>query len=98
MLLPDREGDGFVKPSWLAQDGKISAATRTRTGEIDRDAYRPGGPASDRLGPDRGRWTTVLGHVKYPCWSDRAGKGFLQPLQHQRLTFDGPVLIYALTR
>jgi hypothetical protein len=98
MLLPDKEGDGFIKPSWLAQDGHISAASRTATGEVDRDAYKPGGPASDRLGPDRQRWTTVLGRVQYPCWSDREGKGFLQPLQHKRLTFDGPVLIYAPTR
>jgi len=98
MLLPEKEGNGFIKPSWLAQDGKISAATRTAAGEIDRDAYKPGGPASDRLGPDRARWTTVLGKVQYPCWSDREGKGFLQPLENKRLTFDGPVLIYPITR
>jgi hypothetical protein len=98
MLLPDKQGNGFIKPSWLAQDGKISAATRTATGEVDRDAYKPGGPASDRLGPDRARWTTVLGRVAYPCWSDLEGRGFLQPLEHKRVTFDGPVLIYPLTR
>src|SRR5262249_23233517 len=45
MLLPDKEGNGYIKPSWLAQDGRISAASRTATGEIDRDAYKPGGPA-----------------------------------------------------
>jgi hypothetical protein len=98
MLLPDKEGSGFIKPSWLAQDGNISAATRTATGEVDRDAYKPGGPASDRLGSNRERWTTVLGKVQYPCWSDRDGKGYLQPLEHKRLTFDGPVLIYPITR
>lgn len=98
MLLPDKEGNGFIKPSWLAQDGQISKATRTTTGEVDRDAYKPGGPASDRLGPDRLRWTTVLGQVQYPCWSDRERKGFLQPVGHKMLTFDGPVLIYPLTR
>lgn len=98
MLLPDKEGGGYIKPSWLAQDGKISAASRTSTGEIDRDAYKPGGTASDRLGPDRGRWTTVLGRVQYPAWSEKDGKGFVQPLQHKRLKFDGPVVIYPLTR
>jgi hypothetical protein len=98
MLLPDKDGDGYIKPSWITQDGKISAASKTYTGEIDRDAYKPGGTASDRLGPDRGRWTTVLGRVSYPCWSDREQKGFLQPLAHKRLTFDGPVLIYPITR
>ena len=98
MLPPEKEGNGFIKPSWLAQDGQISKPTRTATGEVDRDAYRPGGPASDRLGPDRRRWTTVLGHVPYPCWSDHERNGFLQPLKHKRVTFDGPVLIYALNR
>jgi len=98
LLLPAPEGDGFIKPSWLAQDGKISEATKTATGEVDRDAYKPGGPASDRLGPDRKRWTTVLGHVQYPCWTDRERKGYLQPLDHKKLLFDGPVLIYPLNR
>jgi hypothetical protein len=98
MLLPDSEGKGYIKPSWLAQDGKISAATRTATGEVDRDAYRPGGPASDRLGPDRHRWTTVLGQVQYPCWSDKERRGYIQPLDNKRLKFDGAVLIYPLTR
>jgi hypothetical protein len=98
MLLPDKEGDGFIKPSWLKQDGQISDATRTSTGEVDRDAYKPGGPASDRLGPDRKRWTTVLGHVSYPCWSDRERRGFLQPLKHKRLSFEGAVVIYPINR
>ena len=98
MLLPEKTGDGFIKPSWLAQDGSISKPTRTVTGEVDRDAYKPGGPASDRLGPDRARWTTVLGRVQYPCWSDREGNGFLQPLKHKKVTFDGPVLIYPINR
>jgi hypothetical protein len=98
MLLPDPEGQGFIKPSWLAQDGQISAPTRTATGQVDRDAYKPGGPASDRLGPDRKRWTTVLGWVQYPCWTDREGKGFLQPLENKRLKFDGRVLIYPSNR
>jgi hypothetical protein len=98
LLLPAPEGDGFVKPSWLAQDGKISEATKTSTGEVDRDAYKPGGPASDRLGPDRKRWTTVLGQVQYPCWTDRERKGYLQPLDHKKLEFNGPVLLYPLNR
>lgn len=98
LLLPTPEGDGFVKPSWLANDGKISEATKTATGEVDRDAYKPGGPASDRLGPDRMRWTTVLGRVTYPCWTDQEQKGYLQPLEHKKLAFEGPVLLYPLNR
>jgi hypothetical protein len=98
LLLPDPNSDGFIKPSWLAQDGKISEATKTATGEVDRDAYQPGGPASDRLGPQRTRWTTVLGKVQYPCWTDKSKKGFLQPLDHKKVMFVGPVVIYPSNR
>ena len=90
MLLPDKDSSGFLKPSWLAKDGEMSTATRTATGEVDGDAYKPGGPASARLSPDRRRWTTVLGWVQYPCWCDHEHNGFLQPLKHRRVSFDGP--------
>jgi hypothetical protein len=100
MLLPDKDGpeNGFIKPSWLTQDGKMRAAARTRTGAIDDDAYATGWIASQRLDAHRNRWTTVLGWFEYPCWSDRSGKGFLQPLAHKKLAFDGAVLIYPITR
>ncbi len=98
LLLPAPDGNGFIKPSWLAQDGKISEATKTSTGEVDRDAYKPGGPASDRLGPERKRWTTVLGQISYPCWTDLERKGFLQPLDHKKVTFSGPVVLYPMNR
>ena len=81
LLLPDPAGDGYIKPSWISQDGKISEANRTSAGDMDRDAYKPGGPASDRLGPDRKRWTTVIGQVLYPCWTDKERRGFLQALE-----------------
>jgi hypothetical protein len=97
MLLPNKDGS-YTKPSWLAQDGKISDASRTSTGEVDVGAYKPGGPASDQIPADRGRWTTVLGWVKYPVWSDPYSNGFIQPLNNRRLKFNGPVLLYALTR
>ncbi len=98
VLLPEKEGDGFVKPSWLAEGGKISEANRTTSGEVDRDAYKVGGPASDRLGPDRKRWTTVLGRFQYPVWTDRDRKGWLQPIENKRLAFDGPVVIFPMNR
>ena len=97
MLLANKDG-GYTKPSWLSQEGKISDASRTSSGDVDQEAYKPGGPASDQLGPDRRRWTTVLGFVPYPVWSDLDKNGFLQPLEHRRLKFDGPVVIYPLTR
>jgi len=98
LLLPAPDGDGLIKPSWITQDGKISDPSKTATGEVDPDAYKPGGPASDRLGPDRKRWTTVLGNVPYPCWTDAERKGFLQPLDHKKVLFSGPVLIYPMNR
>ena len=98
LLLPAPEGEGFIKPSWITQEGKISDPSKTATGEVDPDAYKPGGPASDRLGPDRNRWTTVLGRVQYPCWTDAERKGFLQPLDHKKVLFSGPVVIYPMNR
>jgi hypothetical protein len=98
LLLADRDGDGYIKPSWIDSGGRISEASRTAAGEVDRDAYKAGGPASDRIGPDRIRWTTVLGKVPYPCWTDRERNGFLQPLEHKKLSFQGPVLIYPSNR
>jgi hypothetical protein len=98
MLLPAQKGGGYIKPSWLTQDGKLSTADRTRTGEIDDDAYSIGWIASSQINANRDRWTTVLGWIHYPCWSDHAGRGFLQPLANKKLTFAGPAVIYPITR
>ena len=98
MLLPEKEGTGFTKPSWLPSGPQGNSPSRTTSGEIDVDAYQVGGPASERLGADRQRWTTVLGRFQYPCWSDRERRGYLQPLKHKKLCFQGPVLIYPINR
>ena len=100
MLYPAEDGDGYIKPSWLpgATGGKRSL---TATGEIDVDAYKTGGPASNRLGPDRERWITVLGRYVYPCWTDEEQMGFVQPLKHKRredVMFRGPAVIYPINR
>lgn len=47
--------------------------------------------------PDRGRWTTVLGWFQYPCWVDKSGQGYLQPLK-KVIRFQGPALIYPINR
>lgn len=98
MLLQEKGAADYVKPSWLAADGQLSEASRTSSGAVDHEAYEPGGPASDRVGPKREKWTTVLGRYLYPCWSDAERKGYLQPLQHKKLAFEGPVLLYPLNR
>ena len=46
---------------------------------------------------DRRRWTTVLGWFHYPCWIDRDGRAYLQPLA-KRVRFEGPAVIYPINR
>jgi len=52
----------------------------------------------DHLKSDRRRWNTVLGWFPYPCWSDSAGRGFVQPLESRKLHIRGPALVYPITR
>lgn len=52
---------------------------------------------SDTLPSNRKRWTTVLGKFQYPCWTDRSGRGHLQPLA-KVVRFDGPAIIYPIDR
>jgi hypothetical protein len=54
---------------------------------------------------DRKRWTTVLGNFSYPCWVEKDGQGYLQPLTQpgewntrQVIRFQGPALIYPMNR
>ena len=51
----------------------------------------------DWLKDGRKRWTTVLGSFLYPCWVDKNGEGYLQPLK-ARVRFEGPALIYPINR
>jgi hypothetical protein len=51
----------------------------------------------DWMKPDRKRWTTVLGTFQYPCWIDKDGRGFLQPLKKPG-KFQGPALAYPINR
>lgn len=55
-----------------------------------------GGP--DTIPADRKRWTTVLGWFDYPAWVDRNGQGCLQPIKSPALRFQGPAIIYPLSR
>jgi len=47
---------------------------------------------------NRKRWTTVLGSFLYPCWIDKNGQGWVQPLKSDIVRFVGPALIYPLNR
>jgi hypothetical protein len=55
-----------------------------------------GGP--ETIPADRKRWTTVLGEFKYPCWLDKTGQSWLQPLKHPTLRLEGPAVIYPINR
>ena len=55
-----------------------------------------GGP--EAIPADRKRWTTVLGQFNYPCWLDQNGQGYLQPLKRSALRFQGPAVIYPMSR
>lgn len=51
----------------------------------------------ETLPATRLRWTTVYGRFPYPCWLDREGRGFLQPLV-RTVQFAGPAVIYPINR
>ena len=98
MVFPTKDRNGYVKASWLPSSPNGGVTSKTASGEVDVDAYQQGGPASERLGLDRKRWTTVLGRFEYPCWTDHDGQGHVQPLKHDKLTFAGPGVIYPINR
>ncbi len=56
------------------------------------------GGGDQDLDTQRRRWNTVLGDFAYPCWSDLAKKGYLQPLKNNALKFQGPVVVYPINR
>ncbi len=47
---------------------------------------------------DRKRWTTVLNTFSYPAWLDKEGRGYLQPFKGKPLKFEGPAVIYPISR
>jgi hypothetical protein len=56
------------------------------------------GSGDENISSDRERWNTVLGTYRYPCWSNPAGEGFLQPLKSKKIQFAGPAVIYPIHR
>ena len=56
------------------------------------------GEQEEHIGENRRRWTTVLDHFPYPCWTDQNGQGYVQPLRNKALTFRGPAVIYPINR
>jgi len=52
----------------------------------------------ETIAADRNRWTTVLGRFSYPCWVDKSGQGWLEPLKKPALRFQGPAIVYPISR
>ena len=52
----------------------------------------------ETITPDRSRWTTVLGRFPYPCWIDKSGEGWLEPIKRPALRFQGPAIVYPINR
>jgi hypothetical protein len=46
---------------------------------------------------DRKCWATYLRDYFHPCWLDKSGRGYLQPLS-EPVRFVGPVIVYPISR
>jgi len=75
------------------------------TGSWEMIAQRPDGRfvkygwfgSPGTIPANRNRWTTVLGRFAYPCWTDKGGRGYLQPLRRV-IRFQGPAVVYPINR
>jgi len=83
----------YVMQQWFGEDAGLGQSFGDEFGP--RDWNKPG----------RKRWNPVLGSFQYPCWADRDGQGYLQPLTQRRYAeggevcnFDGPAILYPLDR
>jgi hypothetical protein len=92
MWLQHPEGK-YVMLRWFGEDAGLGQDFGEEFGP--RDWNKPG----------RKRWNPVLGSFLYPCWVDRDGRGYLQPLTERRYVergevcnFDGPAILYPLDR
>ena len=74
--------------------GSWEMVTQLKSGEFLKPGWF-GTPAT--LPENRKRWTTVIGSFPYPCWIDRDGRGYLQPLAKPD-RFQGPAVIYPINR
>jgi len=84
MILEQPDGE-YIKPGWL----------KNREDDPDRDRS----PGAFRMKNDRRRFTYKLQWFNYPCWIDKNGEGYFQPLMSAKpIQFRGPALIYPINR
>jgi hypothetical protein len=97
MLLQDRKGGDYIKPNWLAGGSQRAAPDNDAVRAIDPGTFGFG-TGGTHLSSARGRWSTVLGTYRYPCWSNADGQGYIQPLKSKILQFQGPVVVFPINR
>jgi len=85
----------FSQPNGLFDSWEMLLQEK-QDGPFSKPGWLRGG--EDTLNQERKRWTTVLGSFKYPVWSDAGRQGFVQPLKHEKLSFQGPVVVYPINR
>lgn len=95
MPMPAQWRVDFSRPGDLTDSWEMLLQEK-EGGEYRKPGWLRSG--MDGIPTDRKRWTTVLGSFKYPCWSDPAGQGYFQPLKHEKLSFEGPAVIYPINR
>jgi hypothetical protein len=97
MLLQEKAGGPYVKPSWLGGGSNRLVPDSAEVRAIDPGTFGFG-TGGVELSSKRQRWSTVLGTYLYPCWSDHEARGYLQPLKNAALQFRGPVVVYPINR
>jgi len=85
----------FTRTNDLTDSWEMLLPAKGSTGYLKPTWLGAGG---SRIPSDRKRWTTVLGRFFYPCWIDRDGKGYVQPLKNRAMGFRGPAVIYPINR
>ena len=81
---------------WRSSD-RITHSWEMILQRANGDFEKPGWFGSPQTLPStRRRWNTVLGYFPYPCWLDREGRGYLQPLKKGKI--EGPAILYPINR
>jgi len=83
---------------WRRKDGLTDSWEMVTEGQDGRFTKVGLFGEAQTLPADRKRWTTVLGNFAYPCWIDRGGRGHVQPLRSKVLAFEGPAVLYPISR
>lgn len=92
----DWRRDDALTDSWeMAVEMPTGKFEKSELFAVSKDAWTDEDWWNDRR--PRRRWNTFLGGYAYPCWFDKKGKAFLQPLK-EKLVFDGPAVIYPINR